>query len=62
MIRDFVAKWEDGYKVVVGVKKESLERRSMFFVRGLYYRLINRLSEVPLVENFTGFGLYDRES
>ena len=34
MIREFVAQWEEGYKVVVGVKKESLEKRSMFFVRG----------------------------
>ena len=32
----------------------------MFFVRGMFYRLIDRLSEVPLVRNFTGFGLYDR--
>lgn len=61
MIHDFVAQWEAGYKVVVGVKKESLERRSMFFVRGMFYRLIDRLSEVPLIRNFTGFGLYDRE-
>src|SRR5664280_2859374 len=61
MIRDFVGQWEAGYKVVVGVKKKSLEKRSMFFVRGLFYRLIDRLSEVPLVRNFTGFGLYDRE-
>ena len=61
MIRDFVARWEDGYKVVVGVKKESREKRAMFFVRGVFYRLIDRLSEVPLVRNFTGFGLYDRE-
>ena len=60
LIRDFVAKWEAGYKVVVAVKHQSLERRSMFFVRGLYYRLINRLSDVPLIENFTGYGLYDR--
>jgi glycosyltransferase involved in cell wall biosynthesis len=60
LIRDFVVKWEEGYKVVVAVKVQSLEKRSMFFVRGLYYRLINRLSEVPLIENFTGFGLYDR--
>jgi glycosyltransferase involved in cell wall biosynthesis len=60
MIREFVAKWEEGYKIVVGVKKESLETRSMFFVRGVYYRLINRLSEVPLIKDFTGFGLYDR--
>jgi glycosyltransferase involved in cell wall biosynthesis len=60
MIRDFVAKWEEGFRVVVGVKQESLEKRSMFFVRGMFYRLIDRLSEVPLVRNFTGFGLYDR--
>ena len=60
MIPQFVGKWEAGYKVVVGVKEESLEKKSMFFVRGLFYKLIDRLSEVPLVRNFTGFGLYDR--
>jgi glycosyltransferase involved in cell wall biosynthesis len=60
MIRDFVAKWEAGYKVVVGVKKESLEKKSMFFMRNMFYRLIDSLSEVPLVRHFTGFGLYDR--
>ena len=60
MIPEFIKEWEAGYKIVVGVKKESLEKRSVFFVRGLFYRLIDRLSEVPLVRNFTGFGLYDR--
>jgi glycosyltransferase involved in cell wall biosynthesis len=60
LIREFVARWEAGYKVVVGVKKESLERKSMFFVRTLYYKILGRLSDVPLIENFTGFGLYDR--
>jgi glycosyltransferase involved in cell wall biosynthesis len=60
MIREFVARWEEGFKVVVGVKQESREKRAMFFVRGMFYRLIDRLSEVPLVRNFTGFGLYDR--
>jgi polyisoprenyl-phosphate glycosyltransferase len=60
LIRDFVARWQEGYKVVIGVKKESLETRSMFFVRGMYYSLVSRLSEVPLVRNFTGFGLYDK--
>jgi glycosyltransferase involved in cell wall biosynthesis len=60
MIRDFVAKWEAGYKVVAGVKQESSEKKSMFFVRNMFYRLIDRLSEVPLIRNFTGFGLYDR--
>jgi len=60
MICDFVAKWEEGYKIVVGVKKESLEKRSMFFLRGLYYDIVGRLAEIPLIKNFTGFGLFDR--
>jgi len=60
MIRDFVQRWEAGYKVVVAVKEESREKRMMFFVRGMFYRLMDRLSEIPLVRNFTGFGLYDR--
>jgi glycosyltransferase involved in cell wall biosynthesis len=60
MIRDFVARWEEGYKVVVGVKAASGENRVMFFVRGMFYRLIDRLSDVPQIRNFTGFGLYDR--
>ena len=60
LIPAFVAQWEAGYKVVVGVKKESLEKKSLFFMRGAFYRLIDRLSEVKLVRNFTGFGLYDR--
>jgi polyisoprenyl-phosphate glycosyltransferase len=60
MIQDFIASWEKGSKVVIGVKQESREKRAMFFMRGMFYRLIDRLSEVPLVRNFTGFGLYDR--
>ena len=32
----------------------------MFWVRGIYYRLITRISEVPLVPNATGVGLFDR--
>jgi len=60
MIREFVSQWEQGHRVVCGVKKESLERKSMFFMRTLYYKVLGRLSDVPLIENFTGFGLYDR--
>jgi glycosyltransferase involved in cell wall biosynthesis len=61
LIREFVARWEEGYKVVVGVRAASAERPPMRWVRALYYTVIERLSEVPQVRNFTGFGLYDRE-
>lgn len=60
MIPTFIRGWESGYKVVVAVKEESAENKWLFGVRKLYYRMVNRLSEVPLIENFTGYGLYDR--
>ena len=56
----FVRKWEEGYKIAIGVKSGSRESRRMFRVRRLYYWLIGRLSEIELVSDFTGFGLYDR--
>jgi polyisoprenyl-phosphate glycosyltransferase len=61
LIPEFVKKWEEGFKVVLGVKTGSGESRHMFRVRRLYYWLIGRLSEVQLVPNATGWGLYDRD-
>lgn len=61
MIPRFLEKWEAGCKVVVGVKEASEESPLFFAVRSFYYWLIGRLSEIPLVKNFTGFGLYDRQ-
>jgi len=60
MIADFIAKWEEGYKIVVGVKTKVQESRLMFAIRKLYYNLIGTLSEIELIKNFTGFGLYDK--
>lgn len=60
LIKEFVKKWEEGYKIVVGVKKQSRESSLMFAVRGFYYFLIEKLSEIELIKNYTGFGLYDR--
>jgi glycosyltransferase involved in cell wall biosynthesis len=60
MLPQFVRKWEEGYKIVLAQKTESHESRLLFFVRKSYYNIINRLSEIELVKNVTGFGLYDR--
>jgi len=60
MIEDFIKKWEEGFKVVLGVKTQSHESSMMFFIRKLYYDLVGKLSEVKLTKNNTGFGLYDR--
>jgi len=60
MIAEFINKWEQGYKTVLAVKPESEESSIMFGLRKAYYRLITRISEVPLVQNATGSGLFDR--
>lgn len=60
MIAEFIKKWELGYKTVLAVKPESEESSLMFFVRKAYYRLVTKISEVPLVQNATGAGLFDR--
>lgn len=60
MIAEMIRKWEEGYKIVVAVKKESGESRLMFTIRKMYYSVVTRLSETELIKNFTGFGLYDK--
>lgn len=59
MIPSFIEKWEQGFRVVMGVKTQSQESAAMYAVRKLYYWLSGSLSDVKLVGNFTGFGLYD---
>jgi glycosyltransferase involved in cell wall biosynthesis len=60
LIPEFIRHWEEGSFVVVGVKTGSRETFVMFLIRSLYYSLIGRLSDVKLVKNSTGFGLYDQ--
>ena len=60
-IPDFINKWEEGYKIVIGVKTKSHESGLFHLLRTLYYRGLSTLSDVELIEHFTGFGLYDRK-
>ena len=60
LIHDFIKEWEGGAKIVCGVKPRSKEPLLMFLLRRCYYKLIKAFSETPQIENFTGFGLYDR--
>jgi glycosyltransferase involved in cell wall biosynthesis len=60
MLSQFVHKWEEGYRIVLAQKTASRESPLFFLVRKAYYSIINRLSEIELVKNVTGFGLYDR--
>ncbi|MEN9917159.1 MAG: hypothetical protein RLY40_1091 [Pseudomonadota bacterium] len=60
LIDRFVEKWEQGFKIVIGTKSQSEEPFFKFFIRKNYYKFINKISDLNLISNFTGFGLYDQ--
>lgn len=60
MIHKFVREWENGYKIVIGIKTTSKENKLMYNLRTLYYKLIKKFSDIDQIEHFTGFGLYDK--
>jgi glycosyltransferase involved in cell wall biosynthesis len=61
MILDFLREWEAGYPIVVGIKNTSDENGLMYHIRSTYYKTVARLTDVQVLEHFTGFGLYDRQ-
>ncbi|MBQ8639991.1 MAG: glycosyltransferase family 2 protein [Lachnospiraceae bacterium] len=60
LIPDFIQGWEEGYKIVAAIKTKSQENRLMYALRGLYYKMLKKMSDVEQIEQFTGYGLYDR--
>lgn len=60
VIHRFVEEWENGCKIVVGIKTSSKEKKLMYTLRSIYYKLVKKFSDVEQIEHFTGFGLYDR--
>ena len=60
LIPEFIKKWEEGYKIVIAKKTKSKENKLMYFFRTFFYKLLNSVSEVELIENYSGYGLSDR--
>lgn len=60
-IPEFIQKWTEGYKVIIGVKTRSHESGLFYVLRTAYYRILRKLSDVELIEHYTGFGLYDQQ-
>ena len=62
MLRQFMAKRAEGYKVVCGVRSGTRSGWLMEKFRNLYYYLLAKASPGQrIIPRFTGFGLYDRE-
>lgn len=61
LIPKYLEEWENGYKIVIGIKTSSKENPIVYHLRSLYYKIIKKFSDVEQIEHFTGSGLYDRE-
>lgn len=61
LIHDYIKAWEEGYKIVLGQKTSSAERGFFAWGRRKYYDFLKKHSDVDILEQVTGSGLYDRE-
>ena len=61
LIPQYLEAWEEGYKIVIGIKTSSKESKIMYALRSAYYKFVKKFSDVDQIQHFTGSGLYDRE-
>lgn len=60
LIAALLAKWQQGFKIVVGIKPTAAENVLMAAFRRQCYRVFAKLTPIKQIKNFTGFGLYDQ--
>jgi glycosyltransferase involved in cell wall biosynthesis len=60
LINEFIQEWEKGWKIVFAVKPTSQASTFFHLLRKIYYRLLNSISEIELINDATGFGIYDK--
>ncbi len=60
LIPEFLRRWSDGARIVLGVKESSEESGIFYALRDRYYRLLARIADIDLVRQSTGFGCLDQ--
>ena len=61
LIPEFIRYWEEGYKLIMATKPVSKGVAWVHALRKAYCRFLDGISDISLVADSTGFGLYDRE-
>lgn len=59
LIPEFLAAWERGDRIVLAIKPVSQANPLVHWLRKVYYHGLDAISEVSIVKDATGFGLYD---
>jgi len=60
-IPKFIELWEQGYEIVYGTYTSHADGLITKQLRKIYYWFVNKLSNEPLISNYSGFGIWDRK-
>jgi len=60
LIPQYIEKWKNGSKIVLGEKITSDENGFIFSIRKFFYNFLNKISETELTINKTGSGIFDK--
>ncbi|MFG1418746.1 glycosyltransferase family 2 protein [Xanthobacter sp. V0B-10] len=61
LIPEFVRHWENGVEVVAGARENREESFALRTCRGIFYNIVNRLSDFEIPKNVGEFQLIDRK-
>ena len=60
LLPTFVGHWEEGYRVVYGIRRRRDEHRVIFAMRQIFYRLVARMSDISIPVDVGEYQLIDR--
>ena len=61
LLESLVKEWERGAPIVLAVKSSSDESWPWRMFRRVFYKVMSKLAQAPLVRNATGAGLFDKK-
>ena len=61
LILEFIKKWEEGYNLVVGIRKKSEDNFLMSIARKSFYRILRIVSNIDIPVDAGNFSLMDRK-
>ncbi len=60
LILKFAEAFEDGYEAAIGIKSHQKENILMWYLRGIYYKILKVFGLIKFNSRYSGFGLYSR--
>ena len=61
LIPKYIEEWENGNKIILGQRTTSDANVLMNFIKGIFYKFIGSISEISLMRNTTGSGLFSKD-